>query len=188
MVKLDFMHVADLGILPHALGGLFWSLLHPLCAKDGVANSTDRGFQILKRRIKQFYDRVKPDSKMPMARFTITKIKSGRRPPKLKAKAGQAKRLLPFALELAKEFRMDGGEFGELRYQCLKHLADIYDLARKKQLTEAEVDSWRWLAAMHMYYYVMCGFHVVPKHHYFLHMPEQILRAGNETRNQSTRM
>jgi hypothetical protein len=29
-----------------------------------------------------------------------------------------------------------------------------------------------------MFYYVSCGFHVVPKHHYFMHMPEHVTRGG----------
>ena len=178
IVKADFMHAADLGILPHALGELFWSLLRRLSMQDGGAASRDKGFIVLKRRIKEYYHRTKPDSKLPMKRFTINKIKSGRRPARLKAKAGVAKRLLPFALELAQEFREDDGDMGEYRYQCVRHLADIYDLARKRELTEAEVDNWRWSAAMHMFYYVMCDWHVVPKHHYFLHLPEQILQSG----------
>ena len=38
---------------------------------------------------------------------------------------------------------------------------------------------WRWLAAEHMFHHGACGWHVYPKHHYFMHLPEHVQRSGS---------
>ena len=83
-----------------------------------------------------------------MKRLTLGKICS-KRTPKLKAKAGQTRRLLPFSLALASEFRA-GSEFNEYRFQSIRHLSKIYELAAKDQLTHEDLQQWRWDAAAHM--------------------------------------
>ena len=105
-------------------------------------------------------------------------IKSGRKPPKLKAKAGEARRLVPFTLDLVTEFRHADGAFSENRYQSFKHLSDLYSLSSEHEISDSELTQWRLLSAVHMYYYVCCGFRVYPKHHYFMHLAEQVWRSG----------
>ena len=107
----------------------------------------------------------------------LRKIKV-KRHPKFKAKAAQARSLVPFVEQLAREYRTVGGQFGEDRYKCIWHLARICDLAGKRELTEAELLNWRSLAAHHMFYYARCGFRVYPKHHLFMHFPAQVHRCG----------
>ena len=136
------------------------------------------GLRNLKYRLKQFYKEHKVSSRMPLRRFTLTKIKSRKRAPKLKAKAAQARKLLPFAMMLVAEFRLVDGAFGEHRFQCLLQLCDIYELANKTELTDEELTQWRWKASLFLYHYVSCGFRVYPKFHYSFHMPEQIARSG----------
>ena len=133
---------------------------------------------MLEGRIKAFYAENDVDSKMPMRRFSITKIKSGKNAPKLKAKAGQARRLLPFTLDLVTEFRREDGDVGEFRYQSVKHLSEVYAFSGKYELSDSELSQWRWASAVHMYYYVSCGYRVYPKHHYFMHLPEHVWRSG----------
>ena len=105
------------------------------------------------------------------ARFNMNKIKADRRHPKLKAKAAQARRLLPFTLELVTECRGADGELGEARYNSVKELSFIYEKADQRALSDQDLAQWRWAAAAHMFYYVSCGFHIYPKHHYFMHLP-----------------
>ena len=52
-------------------------------------------------------------------------------------------------------------------------------LANTDELTEADLMRWRWLAATHMFHYISAGFHVYPKFHYFMHMPQQVRQLGN---------
>ena len=179
MVMLDWMHAADLGILGYELGEALWSLLPALVGMPASTKARHEGFKVLKARLKNYY-KENPDkvhSKVPMKKFTIWKIK-GRGRPKLRAKAAQTRDLLPFVLQLATEFRDYEGDFGEDRFQSLTHLSKIYALAERSELSDQDLMEWRWWGALHMYYYVRCGFKVYPKHHYFSHLPQQAERAG----------
>ena len=97
---------------------------------------------------------------------------------RLKAKAGQARQLTSFTLDLAREFRSCDAELGEHRFQAMESLAKICSMAKQDVLTKQELTEWRWLSAIHMYHYAHCNFSVVPKFHYFLHLPEQMERGG----------
>ena len=96
----------------------------------------------------------------------------------MKAKASQAKHLLHFAVDLARELQESNGEIGESRFKSLECLQQIYDLAHRRELTIQDLTRWRALAAQHNYYYAACGFHAYPKFHYFLHIPAQAERGG----------
>ena len=67
----------------YEMGEVWWSLLLPLASKSGGPCTKEQGFAELKRRIKKYYEDFAIDSRMPMKRFKISKIKSGRYPPKL---------------------------------------------------------------------------------------------------------
>ncbi len=85
---------------------------------------------------------------------------------------------MDFTTALAAEFEGVDGEIGHHRHEAMKSLQEICDLARKHKLRKLELVRWRWLAALHMFHYARCGFHVYPKFHYFMHMPEQVERGG----------
>ena len=86
---------------------------------------------------------------------------------------------------MAAEFQGTDGELGLHRHQAMSNLQEICDLAKKQQLTKQELVQWRWLAALHMFHYAQCGFHVYPKFHYFTHMPEQVERGGVPRRGEA---
>ena len=144
---------------------------------EHVGEDLEDAVKVLKRRLQAFYKDNKVDSKMPLKRFKKSTIK-GKGKPRLKAKAIQAKRLLPFTLALAEEFQGHDGELGGNRLEAMRTLSAISDLADRRELSQANLATWRWLTAKHMFHYVACGFAVYPKHHYFLHLPEQIERGG----------
>ena len=179
MVVLDWMHDVDLGIVAYELGEVLWSILPQL---GDAAASSDKarrssGLRALKDRLKEFYEANGTESRIPVKRLTLRKIKS-KKFPKLKAKAAQASRLVPFCLELAAEFRGHDGDLGENRYRSMELLRDLCRLGSRRSLTAQDLAEWRAKAAFHMFYYAACGFRVYPKHHYFLHFPMIIERSG----------
>ena len=105
----------------------------------------------------------------------VKKIKS-KRYPKLRAKAAQARHLIHFALELAREYRHTAG--GEDRFQMMHHLSLMYDFATKTELSHDDLKMWRWSSSLFMYYYVSCGYRVYPKFYYLLHIPEHVQRGA----------
>ena len=165
----------DLGILSYVFGEIWWAIL-PHLARERGATSREEGLIVLKKRLQVFYKENKVDSKIPMKRLKLRTVKSKK--PKLKARAAQARRLVPFTLALANEFQNTDGELGRHTMEAMQSLATIFELASKRQLRQDELTKWRWLAAKHMFHYVSCGFATYPKHHYFLHLPEQVERGG----------
>jgi len=180
MVKVDWMHAAALGVLVYLLGEVWWSLLLDLAGPSTgtVASKRRRGLRLLKQRVKRFYKLHRVDSRVPLRNFHVGKIKSGKHAPKLKVKAAQARKLLPFTLQLAAEFRDVHNDLAENRYQCVKYLCDIYELANKPEITEDELIVWRMTNCAFLFYYVTCGFKVYPKFHYFFHVPDHVARSG----------
>ena len=115
------------------------------------------------------------NSKMPLRKFTVKSL-GVNKGHKLKAKAGQARRLVQFTAQLAEEFQGHDGDFH--RHQAMATLKSLFELAGQAELTKEDMAQWRLNAAYHMYYYAHCGFPVYPKFHYFMHMPEQVERGG----------
>ena len=130
-----------------------------------------------KARLARYYANNKSKSRIPLNRLTLRKV-NVKQHPKLKAKAAQARALVPFVEQLAAEYRVADGQLGEDRFQCIWHLARICELAGKRELTETDLLNWRRLSAYHMFYYARCGFRVYPKHHFFMHLPAQVQRFG----------
>jgi hypothetical protein len=168
----------DIGVLTYEFGEVWWSIL-PHLAPAGTTKAQRRaaGLKVLKARLQEYYKTTKVSSKMPISRLTLRKIKS-KKHPKLKAKAGQTRCLMPFTLALAKEHRHLDGEMGEHRYLALSLIADVCDMAKQRELTEQQLMQWRYSMAMHMFHYASCGFHVYPKFHYVMHLPQQIQQGG----------
>ena len=179
MVKLDWQHAQDLGTLSHEVGEVWWYLLPRLAESASGRTKSDRasGLTELKRRLQKFHKEHRVDSRIPIRRLTLGKIKA-KKHPKLKAKAVQTNRLVPFTLDLASEFRSADGDLGEDRFQSLRHVAQICDLASRRELTRQDLYNWRVSQALHMFDYARCGFHVTPKFHYSMHLPAQIERGG----------
>ena len=179
MLKLDWMHAADLGVLVCVLGEVLWSLLPVLASAGGrpTAAVRERGLIELKRRLKRYYEERKVTNRLPLKRLTLGKVKS-KAGPKLKAKAAQAKDLLDFAVDLAQEFKEDGSDLARHRCQMMEELAAMYSLVRKHEVSADELMAWRAHAAMFAFQYASCGFKFYPKFHYLMHIPEQVEQSG----------
>ena len=179
MVVLDYMHCVDAGITSYVLGSVWWSLLPHLTRVRHRAQSVVRhfGLQSLKARLKKWYQARRTDSRVPVNKLTLKKPKM-KRTFKLKSKAAQANRLVPFTRELAEELRHKDGTLGEDRFRCLWFLEQINILSRKQDLTTDDLFQWRWYSTQFVFHYVRCGYHVAPKFHWFFHFPHIIQRHG----------
>jgi hypothetical protein len=165
--------------LSYEFGEVWWSVLSHLSEGHGHNNRRD-GVPALKRRLQAFYKENKVDSQLPLKRFKMSTIK-GKGKPKLRVKAAQARRLVPFTLALAEEFQNKDGELGRHRLEAIRTLSGMCDLASRRELSQSDLVTWRWLAAKHMFHYTSCNFAVYPKHHYFLHLPEHAENGGVPT-------
>ena len=167
----------DLGVLLYQLGEVWWALL-PHLATESTHPETDlkkRGLQALRVRLKAFYKEAKEQSKLKVRKVTLIK---GKGPPRLKAKAGQARALVAFTTELAREFSGADGALGMHRFQCMETLSGICELGKRDILTRDDLVRWRRLAAEHMFHYASAGFDAKPKFHYSQHLPQQVERGG----------
>ncbi len=142
-------------------------------SKREGGSDLQRGCEGFKARLAKHYKQEKTTSRLPLKRFGLTKLKV-KKTLKLKAKAGQARCLMGFTLDLAREFQHCDGEVGQHRLQAMSTMAHICGLARTSVLTKQDLMKWRCLAFSHMFHYANCGFAVQPKFHYFLHLPQQV--------------
>ncbi len=179
MVKLDWMHAADLGVLVYVIGEVWWSILPALAGGNGrsAAQKRELGLRELKGRLKAYYSEHRISNKLPLKRLTLNKIKS-KGHPKLKAKAAQAKDLLRFTTLLADEFKSDAAPIAESRYQMMQELSAMYVLAALREVSSQQLMDWRMHASLFFFWYVSCGFRVYPKFHYLLHAAGQVEQSG----------
>ena len=182
MIKLDWMHVMDLGILTYVLGEAWWALLPKLAPRLWVGRRVSRGrsrnlgLHFLKDRLRKYYRDHKIDTKIPVERLTLRKIRVRQRC-KLKVKAAQSRRLLPFTLSLARELCRGQG-VDKHRLDSLECLSEIFRISDQAELTEEGLMQWRRLAANFVYHHIAAGCRVYPKFHFFMHMPQQVRQSG----------
>ena len=136
-----------------------------------------RGLSVLKTKLKAFYKDNKTTSKLSLNKMTLRYLK-GKGPIKLRAKAGQARALVDFAVSLAREYSELDGEMGQHRFEAMQSFQVIHDLSAQDSLSEEDLVLWRRKAVEHMFHYACTGFHVVPKFHLLQHLPQHIRRSG----------
>ena len=179
MCCFKFAKAVDSGILSYEFGEVWWSLLPHLAAEspDLPGSWQQRGLQALKQRLHSYYRETAVDSRLPLRRLSLRTLKC-KKAPKLRAKAGQARRLVQFTANLAEEFQGRDGELGLHRHLAMSNLQALCGLANKPELNAQDMAQRRWTSAVHMYHYAHCGFAVYPKFHHSMHMPEQVERGG----------
>ena len=127
---VDWLHAVDLGVTLDFLGNLFWHIL-PLLNGDSRLLQVQALFQ----KIQSYYSRANPSSKPDD--LTVKMICMDKKGPKLRAKAAEARGLVPFGVELAEEMLTDPGDHvGVTIRECARHLQACYD-----NLSRAEYDA-----------------------------------------------
>ena len=118
---VDWLHCADLGVTSDFLAGLF--LL--VCKKLGGASHTAQ-VNSLWHKMHEFYNRTAATSRLDMLKPSM--LKQPKKTPKLRAKAAEARALVPFGLEVAREFLDDSVVLEHTAKVAMQHLSQCYDL------------------------------------------------------------
>ena len=117
-VKIDWLRTADLGMTQVILGNSLWEALAFLPGNTQAEKVSNLWF-----RIKAWYKKTKPSTQFQG--LTLEMLKLPGKGPRLRGKAAETRHLVPFALELAREFRGQSYH-ANLVYEVLEHLASIY--------------------------------------------------------------
>ena len=94
-VTLDWLHVVDLGIAQDLIGNLFHEAV--LGGLDGP--NKEARLKVLWENLLQYYSEAKSPSKLD--NLTLEMFERAKQPPKLRAKGGETRHLLPYAAELS---------------------------------------------------------------------------------------
>ena len=167
LVAIDWLHCCDLGVACDLLGNLFWMLLPHM----NGGNQQDR-LADLYMRIRAFYGVHKSESRLDTLTVLMIRKKASTCP-KLRAKAGEARALVPFAREIAEQVLGDHGVEGAAK-QMARHLDECYKCLSKPQFdrTTLELHSRRFCQ---QYVAIESAspppyWRLKPKHHLFLEL------------------
>ena len=119
-IKLDWLHVADLGVTADFLGSLFQLALD----KHFVAGRVQQRCSLLWKQVQDWYVEVKAGDRLTSLVTTMIK-KRGSPYPKLRASGAQARQLVPFGLKLATTMDPADPEV-QAATACASHLDACY--------------------------------------------------------------
>lgn len=134
---IDWLRAVDLGVAADFLGNLFFMLL----SKFPGANMKLR-CSALFVELQGWYARNDVTSRLD--NLTVSMIRQPKKPPKLRAKAAEARALVPFALEMAETKLSSAVPQEQAAQLCAKHLAKCYDcLSSSQHSQQVMADSCR---------------------------------------------
>lgn len=123
--KVDWLHCCDLGVAADFLGNLFQTLLHIVPGNTKAERCT-----YLYRRMFEWYQQNNVSDRLPFLTLTMIQ-KSPSKPPKLRAKAAEARALIPFGVFISSAFLDANDTVHCAILSAAKHLSDCYaNLAR----------------------------------------------------------
>jgi hypothetical protein len=169
--RIDWLHVADLGVTADFLGSLF-----TLCLPCFPGRSKAEQCKQLHLRMQTFYKTCVCTSRLDELKPTMLKKRGATKYPKLRAKAGEARALVPFAKLLAAEVLGNSPEH-ETAKHCATALNDTYECLSAANFSEARIAETARIFALH--YIALstlatalgaCRWGVKPKFHLFLEM------------------
>ena len=97
-ITLDWLHIVDLGVAQDIIGNLF----HECVLKGGIAGANkEERLKILWQKLREFYAAAKPASRLD--NLTLEMFERAKQAPKLRAKGGETRYLVPFAEALSAE-------------------------------------------------------------------------------------
>ena len=117
--KIDWLHAVDIGVAADFLGNLFWVLVQKMEGSNSKAR-----IKALFALIKTFYEENDVQERLPT--LTANMIKKKKAPPKLRAKAAEARALIPFAKSICERLLDDGDVVEHSIKQMSRHLASLY--------------------------------------------------------------
>ena len=120
----DIMHVADLGVSAHVLGNVFWEVI----TSHAFGEMDQRGqIEALHADMKAWYSRTTRGISKLQGKLTVSRIKTTRDWPKLKAKAAACRHLMKYGVHLATRFN-SGSLHDRRRLAVTKLMARFYEI------------------------------------------------------------
>ena len=130
-IKIDFLHTADLGTTPDFLANLFYDITMYKIHGPGLSKHESRCDEFFKSYILPYYKTNNIDSRLPCLRPSMLKKENNKQTFKLRAKAGEARRLVPLVPYLVHTFFKPDEPYGRMviaageslhqLYACLSH-------------------------------------------------------------------
>ncbi|CAL1136396.1 unnamed protein product [Cladocopium goreaui] len=176
-IKLDILHVLDLGVAAYAHGSLLWSIMEELPGASRAVRLAN-----LNQKVVEAYDKVGLEAQKRMKHLSLSDLaETAEEYPCLKhVKGAKIRYFAPAAFELAKEFNET--KSGKHREALAKQLVKVYkilgssweywDFEAFKKAVDDFMAHYSWLAANALHE----GLHLwslVQKSHVLLHLAEQ---------------
>eukprot|EP00969_Alexandrium_andersonii_P034139 1492994-Alexandrium_andersonii.AAC.1 len=181
-LRLDVMHIIDLGLLQWLIGTVFWRLLLNNSFGDaGAIHAEGRLLHnlFMLRRAMRVYYRANPQLTR-IHRLTL-KMLSARGKPRLKAKAAETRHLLPLAQALCAKYPSRLGERGALLRGAVDRVAKFLEVMRRepRRMTPGGLASLQQHMATFLTFWKSFGGHLYYKHHMAWHLAKDAGVAGN---------
>ena len=174
MICIDVLHAVDLGVAQEIVGNVFYEALGTFAAGKNktiqVAN--------LQLQLKAHYRRMRTGNRI--GQLTIEMLKKDGKAPKLRAKGGETRHVVPFALEIAIALRAAAdSEHSFNVLQCVSALMDFYMcLGVRPFPMDCAREAGRKLSLSYQHLHEeatasgMQRWAVKPKHHIFMELIE----------------
>ena len=170
---IDWLHCADHGVTKDLLGALFRHCLPKFPGNNNAARC-----QELFKDIQAYY-RSKPSDELPgrLDNLTLSMLGSPSKPPTLRSKAGEARALVPYALQLAVSKLDANNELDKTILVCAQHLNACYEnlSPEKFQAEHLKINCRKYctlLVALESSVNDSSRWHVKPKLHMFQELCE----------------
>jgi len=119
--RIDWLHCCDLGVAADFLGNFFVSLLG---AMPGPASAEEK-CKVLFLHMQDWYK--SNNIRDRLQKFRLSMFKRDRKPPKLRAKAAEARALVPYCVVAAKKWLTNGTPLHMAITQAATHLCSCYN-------------------------------------------------------------
>ena len=169
---IDWLHSADQGVLLHYLAQTFKYILNKYLPG---ANKIEK-CKSLWTKIRAHYAANEVDSKLDM--LTLSMLGPDAKPPVLRARAAEARFLLPFSIALNAEYLDLGNRTEQAMHQCGLELQGCYHNLSPDVFCRTNLRS---LSSVCLLYCALeksfsdkCAWHVTPKLHLFQHLCEDL--------------
>eukprot|EP00438_Fugacium_kawagutii_P007711 Skav226430 [mRNA] locus=scaffold696:57224:58126:- [translate_table: standard] len=181
----DTLHVLEEGVASHAIGNLMFDLVLRKGHGTHEANLKSLYKKIAQQYLEQGIEASHRIRKLTLSNFCNTKAKYDSFPVLSGFKARHVRYLVPVMQEILLDLVVAEEPYTDHRYQCMKHLAALYDCMDRCGLhfdrrTSKAFQEHCNLALVH---YTKCSkitlsqnllqWSTVPKHHFLAHMAEQ---------------
>jgi hypothetical protein len=190
-VRLDLMHIFDLGVLPHFIGSCLFSLIYNA---ETPGATVDLRLQNIWRRIKELYREFRSNCRI--SRLTLHFFCNPSRPradfPFFKGKAAENRQFLPVIAALCREFS-SGSPRDLARITCADNFL-IYlqtctrggfiltagEAGTARTALQTALDSYMFLSFQAATTERRPSFNIVNKHHFLHHMADSVFYINPE--------